>query len=292
MGAEMCGIDPGDVVAVWGAGPVGQFAMDSARLLGAEPSSPSTRSRTGCRWRREAGPHPGQLRGRRRAIRAPGTDRRTGTGQVHRRGRHGGHPRQPPIYAYDRAKQAIRAGKRTALRPAPGDHELPQRRDGLGHRRVRRVRGQVPGRLVDEPVADPAHRPMPRAALHEAAARSTSKRADLDPTRIITHTLPLDAGTARLRHVQAQAGQLREGRPQALTRPAMTRGNPRPRARDATSHGPAAPGAGPGVPVGGPLMAVRATPAFAAGCGADRTREPSRRWPGRMSRPSPGCAAR
>ena len=27
MGAEMCGIDPGDVVAVWGAGPVGQFAM-------------------------------------------------------------------------------------------------------------------------------------------------------------------------------------------------------------------------------------------------------------------------
>ncbi len=36
MGAEMCNIEPGDVVAVWGAGPVGQFAMDSARLLGAE----------------------------------------------------------------------------------------------------------------------------------------------------------------------------------------------------------------------------------------------------------------
>ncbi len=36
MGAEMCDIRPGDVVAVWGAGPVGQFAMDSARLLGAE----------------------------------------------------------------------------------------------------------------------------------------------------------------------------------------------------------------------------------------------------------------
>jgi threonine dehydrogenase-like Zn-dependent dehydrogenase len=35
MGAEMCDIQPGDVVAVWGAGPVGQFAMDSARLLGA-----------------------------------------------------------------------------------------------------------------------------------------------------------------------------------------------------------------------------------------------------------------
>jgi threonine dehydrogenase-like Zn-dependent dehydrogenase len=36
MGAEMCDIKPGDVVAVWGCGPVGQFAMVSARLLGAE----------------------------------------------------------------------------------------------------------------------------------------------------------------------------------------------------------------------------------------------------------------
>jgi threonine dehydrogenase-like Zn-dependent dehydrogenase len=36
MGAEMCDITPGDVVAVWGCGPVGQFAIASARLLGAE----------------------------------------------------------------------------------------------------------------------------------------------------------------------------------------------------------------------------------------------------------------
>ena len=36
MGAEMCNIQPGDVIAVWGAGPVGQFAIASARLLGAE----------------------------------------------------------------------------------------------------------------------------------------------------------------------------------------------------------------------------------------------------------------
>jgi threonine dehydrogenase-like Zn-dependent dehydrogenase len=35
MGAEMCDIEPGDVVAVWGAGPVGQFAIASAYLLGA-----------------------------------------------------------------------------------------------------------------------------------------------------------------------------------------------------------------------------------------------------------------
>jgi threonine dehydrogenase-like Zn-dependent dehydrogenase len=36
MGADMCGIQPGDVIAVWGAGPVGLFAMASAYLLGAE----------------------------------------------------------------------------------------------------------------------------------------------------------------------------------------------------------------------------------------------------------------
>jgi threonine dehydrogenase-like Zn-dependent dehydrogenase len=36
MGADMCNIKPGQVVAVWGAGPVGQLAMASARLLGAE----------------------------------------------------------------------------------------------------------------------------------------------------------------------------------------------------------------------------------------------------------------
>jgi threonine dehydrogenase-like Zn-dependent dehydrogenase len=36
MGAEMCDIKPGDVIAVWGCGPVGLFAIASAYLLGAE----------------------------------------------------------------------------------------------------------------------------------------------------------------------------------------------------------------------------------------------------------------
>ena len=36
MGAEMCDIAPGDTIAVWGCGPVGQFAVASAKLLGAE----------------------------------------------------------------------------------------------------------------------------------------------------------------------------------------------------------------------------------------------------------------
>ncbi|XGV98546.1 MAG: zinc-dependent alcohol dehydrogenase [Leptolyngbya sp. BL-A-14] len=36
MAAENCHIQPGDTVAVWGCGPVGQFAIRSAYLLGAE----------------------------------------------------------------------------------------------------------------------------------------------------------------------------------------------------------------------------------------------------------------
>jgi threonine dehydrogenase-like Zn-dependent dehydrogenase len=36
MGAEMCDIKPGDVIAVWGCGPVGLLAIKSAFLLGAE----------------------------------------------------------------------------------------------------------------------------------------------------------------------------------------------------------------------------------------------------------------
>jgi threonine dehydrogenase-like Zn-dependent dehydrogenase len=36
MGADLCGLKGGETVAVWGCGPVGQFAMASALLLGAE----------------------------------------------------------------------------------------------------------------------------------------------------------------------------------------------------------------------------------------------------------------
>lgn len=36
MAAEACAIQPGDTVAVWGCGPVGQLAIKSAKLFGAE----------------------------------------------------------------------------------------------------------------------------------------------------------------------------------------------------------------------------------------------------------------
>ena len=36
MAAENCNIHPGDTIAIWGCGPVGQFAIKSAYMLGAE----------------------------------------------------------------------------------------------------------------------------------------------------------------------------------------------------------------------------------------------------------------
>jgi threonine dehydrogenase-like Zn-dependent dehydrogenase len=36
MAAENCNIQPGDIVAIWGCGPVGQFAIKSALMLGAQ----------------------------------------------------------------------------------------------------------------------------------------------------------------------------------------------------------------------------------------------------------------
>lgn len=36
MAAEFCDIQPGDTIAIWGCGPVGQFAIRSAFMLGAE----------------------------------------------------------------------------------------------------------------------------------------------------------------------------------------------------------------------------------------------------------------
>src|SRR3954470_13947659 len=36
MAAEFCDIQSGDTIAIWGCGPIGQFAIRSAFLLGAE----------------------------------------------------------------------------------------------------------------------------------------------------------------------------------------------------------------------------------------------------------------
>ncbi len=53
MAAENCNIQPGDTVAIWGCGPVGQFAIRSAFLLGAERVIAIDRFAYRLRWARE-----------------------------------------------------------------------------------------------------------------------------------------------------------------------------------------------------------------------------------------------
>ena len=110
MGAEMCGLRGGEVVAVWGAGPVGQFAIASAYLLGAERVIAIDRFDYRLRMARERGGAetinyeqvdnvPELLkemtggRGPDACIDAVGME---------------AHHHNPAIYAYDRAKQAGR----------------------------------------------------------------------------------------------------------------------------------------------------------------------------------------
>ena len=134
MAAENCDIQPGDTVAVWGCGPVGQFAIQSAYLLGAERVIAIDRFPDGCGWRRDKGgaetinyeevdvcealKEMTGGRGPDACIDAVGMEAH-GTGIA---------------YAYDRGQAGDAAGDRPAHRPAPGHHGLPQRRHRVGRR--------------------------------------------------------------------------------------------------------------------------------------------------------------
>src|SRR5690606_12980471 len=58
MAAENCNIKRGDTVAIWGAGPVGQMAIRSAFLLGAEKVISIDHYEGRLEMSRKAGAHP------------------------------------------------------------------------------------------------------------------------------------------------------------------------------------------------------------------------------------------
>ncbi len=139
MGAEMCDIQPGDVVAVWGAARSASSPWTARRLLGAAKVIAIDKEPYRRRWPNEARPTtPVNFEEADGADALAGPDRWAGTGQVHRRGRHGSHHDGAHIDAYDRVKQAVRSetDRPHALRQAIV--VVPQRRRGLGDRRLRR----------------------------------------------------------------------------------------------------------------------------------------------------------
>jgi threonine dehydrogenase-like Zn-dependent dehydrogenase len=191
MAAEMCEIEPGDVVAVWGAGPVGQFAMDSARVLGADTVIAIDKEPYRLEMAESAGHRPINFedtdvrselleltggRGPDKCIDAVGLEATHGATHVH---------------AYDRIKQATRA---ESDRP----HALRQAIMSCRSGGVVSVIG-VYGGLIDK---FPAGAWMNRGItlrtgqchvqryMHPLLERI--ERGELDPVRIITHRLGLD----------------------------------------------------------------------------------------------------
>jgi threonine dehydrogenase-like Zn-dependent dehydrogenase len=191
MGAEMCDIQAGDVVAVWGAGPVGQFAMDSARVLGATQVIGIDKEPYRLRMAEEAG-HTTidftQVDVRARLLELTG-----GRGPdkcidaVGMEGTHG----SAHIYTYDRVKQAARAetDRPFALRQAI----LSCRSGG-----VVSVIGAYGGVVDKFPVGAWMNRSLTlrtgQCHVHKYMRPLLGRieRGEIDPTRIITHRLPLD----------------------------------------------------------------------------------------------------
>ncbi|MFI0169614.1 zinc-dependent alcohol dehydrogenase [Streptomyces sp. NPDC017095] len=190
MGAELCDIQKGDVVAVWGAGPVGQFAMDSARVLGAEKVIAIDKetyrldmaAAQGCTTVnfedvdvRSALLELTGGRGPDKCIDAVGLEATHGASHVH---------------LYDRAKQAVRS---ETDRP----HALRQAILSCRSGGVVSVIG-VYGGLIDK---FPAGAWMNRSLTLRTGQCHVQKymkpllglieQGSIDPTRVITHRLPL-----------------------------------------------------------------------------------------------------
>ena len=190
MGAEMCDIAPGDVVAVWGAGPVGQFAMDSARVLGAGKVIAIDKEPYRLNMAAEAGYL--TIDFEQDDVRSTLLELTGGRGPdkcidaVGMESTHG----SMPIMAYDRAKQTARleTDRPYALRQAI----LSCRSGGIVS-----VIG-VYGGVVDK---FPAGAFMNRALTLRTGQCHVQRYmqpllrriegGEIDPTRIITHTLPL-----------------------------------------------------------------------------------------------------
>ncbi|MEV4813766.1 zinc-dependent alcohol dehydrogenase [Micromonospora avicenniae] len=191
MGAEMCDIKPGHLVAIWGAGPVGLLAAASAQLLGAERVFVIDRYPYRLRLARE---HTGA-----ETINYEETDvldalneLTAGRGPdacidaVGLEGHHG----NAAIYAYDRAKQAVRAETERpfALRQAI----LACRSGG-----VVSVVGAYGGLIDKFPMGAFMNRALTMRTGQCHVQRYTRplleriQRGEIDPSFIVSHRMPL-----------------------------------------------------------------------------------------------------
>jgi threonine dehydrogenase-like Zn-dependent dehydrogenase len=192
MGAEMCDLQGGETVAIWGAGPVGQFAAASAKLLGAERVIVIDRfeyrlriaeQHTGAETLNyeEVDHVPEALkeltggRGPDACIDAVGLE-------AHHHG---------PLYAYDRVKQALR---QETERPIALREAIMSVRNGGTVSIV-----GVYGGLMDKfPIGAVMNRGLTirsgQCHVHRYLRPLLERieRGEIDPTFVVTHHLPLD----------------------------------------------------------------------------------------------------
>ncbi len=192
MGAELCDIKPGDIVAVWGAGPVGQFALASAVLLGAEKviaidrfpyRLEMARDHTGAEVVNYEDTDVNQAlkemtggRGPDACIEAVGMEAHHGTGVIH---------------AYDRVKQAARL---ETERP----HALRQAITCCRSGGTVSVIGGYGGFVDKFPIGSVMNRSLTiksgqcHVQRYMRPLLEHIEAGRIDPTFIVTHRLPLD----------------------------------------------------------------------------------------------------
>jgi threonine dehydrogenase-like Zn-dependent dehydrogenase len=193
MGAEMCDITPGDVVAVWGAGPVGQFAVVSALLLGAERVIAIDRFDYRLRMARERAGAEHTINYEECDVHEALLELTGGRGPdacidaVGMEAHHG----SAPIHTYDRIKQAVRA---ETERP----HALRQAIRACRSGGVVSVIGVYGGLMDKFPIGSVMNRSLTirsgQCHVHRYLRPLLDRieAGELDPSFVITHRLPLD----------------------------------------------------------------------------------------------------
>ena len=191
MGAEMCDIKPGDVVAVWGAGPVGQFAIASAFMLGAERVIVIDRFPYRLRMAAE-NTAAETLNYEEVDVREALNDLTAGRGPdacidaVGMEAHHG----TMPIHAYDRAKQMARL---ETDRP----HALRQAITTCRNGGVVSVIGVYGGFIDKFPMGSIMNRALTIRSGQCHAHRylrpllARIRNGDIDPSYVVTHRMPL-----------------------------------------------------------------------------------------------------
>ena len=176
MAADFCNLQGGETVAIWGCGPVGQFAIKSAFLLGAErviaiDTVPERLALAKAVRRDYARFHAGgYLRPH------PGADAGAGRGCLHRRGRHGAGDR----IRVRRGRRQDQSGDVHGHGPPPraeaGNPLLPQFRHGIDRRRLWRASRQHADGQRDQSRPHIPHGADARAALPPEADGAHRKR--------------------------------------------------------------------------------------------------------------------